>query len=74
MKEKVAEIIDMIRPAIQGDGGDIQLVDVSEDDGVVTVHLMGACQGCPSANITLKQGIEATLKERVPGVTRVDAV
>ncbi len=62
----------MIRPALQADGGDVQLVDVV--DGVVQLRLVGACHGCPSATITLHQGIERFLKERIPEVTRVEAV
>lgn len=73
VKEQVAEIINQIRPVIQGDGGDIELVDVDEQ-GVVYVRLHGACVGCPSANITLSMGVERHLKEKVPGVARVACV
>ncbi len=70
VKEEVAEVINRIRPAIQGDGGDLELVEVC-DDGVVKVRMHGACVGCPSASITLKMGIERTVKESVPQVTEV---
>ena len=72
MKEKVQELINQIRPALQADGGDVELVDVV--DGVVQLRLVGACHGCPSAQITLHQGIEHFLKERIPEVTRVESV
>jgi Fe-S cluster biogenesis protein NfuA len=68
--EQVAQVINAIRPAIQGDGGDLELISVS-DDGVVQVRFHGACVGCPSASITLSQGVERMLKERVPQVTKV---
>ena len=68
LKAQVAEVINMIRPALQGDGGDIELIDVN-DQGVVRVRLHGACVGCPSARMTLAYGVENNLKERVPGVT-----
>ena len=70
VKERVAAVIDRIRPAIQGDGGDIELVDVT-DAGEVQVRLHGACVGCPSAAMTLKMGVERMLKEQVPEVTEV---
>jgi len=62
-----------MRPTLQNDGGDVVLVDVS-DDGVVTVQLTGACKGCPMSGVTIKEGIEKFLKAEVPGVTRVEAV
>lgn len=68
-KEKVAEVLDMIRPSLQADGGDVALVDVS-DDGVVTVELQGACKGCPMSQLTLANGVERILKDRVsPDIT-----
>ena len=70
MKEAVAAAIQDVRPSLQADGGDIELVDVSED-GVVSVQLKGACNGCPMAKMTLKQGVERYLKEKVPGVSEV---
>lgn len=73
MKEQVQEVINRIRPMLQRDGGDVELVDVGED-GTVRVRLQGACQGCPMASLTLKRGIEAKLKEEVPGVVEVVSV
>jgi Fe-S cluster biogenesis protein NfuA len=70
MKEAVTAAIQDVRPSLQADGGDIELVDVSED-GVVSVQLKGACNGCPMAKMTLKQGVERYLKEQVPGVKEV---
>ena len=72
-REKVTEVIDGIKPLLQRDGGDIELVDVT-DDGVVKVRLRGACQGCPGAAMTLKMGVEARLKELMPEIDRVEAV
>jgi Fe-S cluster biogenesis protein NfuA len=68
MRKRVADIIDKIRPMLQADGGDIELVDVEEQTGVVKVRLQGACRGCPSAAMTLKMGVERHLKDRVPEV------
>ena len=73
MREQVEQALASIRPAIQMDGGDIELVDVDEN-GVVRVRLVGACVGCPMSIMTLKAGIERILRERVPGVTEVEAV
>jgi len=74
MKEKVQEVIEEIRPSLQRDGGDIELVDVNEDDGVVKVRLTGACRGCPMSQMTLKMGVEHELKKKVPEVSKVVAV
>ncbi|MEY2452156.1 MAG: hypothetical protein QOD92_1730 [Acidimicrobiaceae bacterium] len=71
MREKVEQTIEAIRPAIQADGGDIELHDVNEETGVVTVELIGACVSCPASTVTLKAGIERILKDRVEGVTEV---
>jgi Fe-S cluster biogenesis protein NfuA len=71
MKEKVQEVINEIRPNLQADGGDIDLVDVTED-GIVKVKLRGACSGCPGAAMTLKMGVERILKERIPEVTGIE--
>lgn len=68
---KVNQVIEVIRPAIQADGGDIYLRDVDADNGVVSVELVGACVSCPASTVTLKAGIERILKDRVPGVTAV---
>ena len=73
VKDRVATIIEAIRPAIQSDGGDIELVDV-DGQGVVQVRMHGACVGCPSAQMTLKLGVERTLMEKVPEVTEVVSV
>ncbi len=70
-RTKVEEVIEIIRPAIQADGGDISLVDVDDDGGVVTVELHGACVSCPASTVTMKAGIERIMKDRVPGVTSV---
>ena len=73
MKDKVEAAIAKIRPALQADGGDLELVDVTED-GIVKVRLRGACSGCPMSQMTLKMGIERALKQQVPGVKEVVAV
>lgn len=70
MRERVQAALDKIRPALQADGGDVELVDVSED-GVVTVALQGACRGCPMSQITLANGVERVLKEEIPEIQRV---
>ena len=70
LRDRVATVIDQIRPAIQGDGGDLELVDV-DANGVVQVRLRGACVGCPSAAMTLKFGVERTLMMQIPEVTQV---
>ena len=70
MREKVAEILEKVRPILQRDGGDVGLVDVNQD-GVVLVRLKGACQGCPGATMTIKAVIENLLVKEVPGVTQV---
>ncbi|MBW2451203.1 MAG: NifU family protein [Deltaproteobacteria bacterium] len=70
MKEKVQEVLELVRPALQADGGDVELVDVTED-GIVSVKLTGACGSCPMSTMTLKMGIERTLKEKIPGVQEV---
>ena len=72
MREKVEAVLAQIRPALQAHGGDVQLVDVNE--GVVKLSLKGACFGCPMATITLHNGIERMLKERIPEVKEVIAV
>lgn len=74
MQEQVQNVIESIRPLLQADGGDIELVNVAEDTGVVSVRLQGACRGCPGAQMTLKMGVERHLKEKVPEVSEVVAV
>ena len=73
LRDRVANVINQIRPAIQGDGGDLELVDV-DANGVVQVRLRGACVGCPSAAMTLKFGVERTLMQQIPEVTQVICV
>lgn len=73
IRDRVESALNRIRPAVQMDGGDVQLVDVSED-GVVTVQMMGACGGCPMSMLTLKAGIERIIKSQVPEVTEIVAV
>jgi len=72
MKEKIEEALEQIRPALQADGGDVELVGF--EDGVVSLKLKGACDGCPMATMTLKMGIERVLKGQVPEVKEVVAV
>ena len=71
MRDKVLEVIEVIRPAILADGGDINLVDINEATGVVVVELTGACVSCPASTVTMKAGIERIMRDRVPGVTEV---
>lgn len=71
MREQVEATIEVIRPALQADGGDIILHDVNEDTGLVSVELIGACVGCPASTQTLKAGIERIMRDRVDGVTEV---
>ncbi len=72
MKDQVQEVLNVIRPSLQADGGDVELVDVK--DGVVSVKLKGACSGCPMSTMTLKKGIERFLKEKIPAVKEVVGV
>lgn len=72
MEEKVAKVLETIRPGLQMDGGDIELVGV--EDGVVKVRLMGACAGCPMSMMTLQMGVERVIKKEIPEVVRVEAV
>lgn len=70
MKEKVQKVLDKIRPSLQADGGDVELIDVQ--DGVVKVRLKGACAGCPMSQMTLKNGIERLLKQEIPEIKLVE--
>lgn len=70
MKTRVEEVLDQVRPALEADGGNVELVDVS-DEGVVSVKLTGACGSCPMSTMTLKMGIERTLMENIPEVKEV---
>jgi len=72
MKEKVVAVLAQIRPALQADGGDVELVDVN--DGIIKLKLKGACAGCPMATMTLRHGIERILKEQIPELKEVLAV
>lgn len=72
MREEVEKVLAQVRPYLQADGGDVELVAV--EGGVVKVHLTGACHGCPHALVTLRMGIEQHVKNLVPGVERVEAV
>jgi Fe-S cluster biogenesis protein NfuA len=72
MKEQVQSALNEIRPSLQADGGDVELVDV--EDGIVKVRLTGACGGCPMSQMTLKQGVERALIKEVPGVKEVQSI
>ncbi len=72
MKDRVEKVINRIRPAVQMDGGDIELVDVV--DGLVKLRLIGSCSGCPSSTMTLKMGIERAIRAEVPEITGVEAI
>jgi len=70
MKEEVLKVLEMVRPGLQADGGDVELVEVTED-GIVKVRLTGACGSCPMSTMTLKMGIERAMKAQIPGVKEV---
>ena len=72
MEEQIKEILETIRPALQADGGDVEFIDFN--DGIVTVRLKGACGNCPMSTITLKQGIEARIKAKIPEVESVESL
>lgn len=73
LKDRVTEVLGKVRPLLQRDGGDVELVDVQED-GVVKVRLTGACSGCPMSTMTLKNAIESVLKQEIPEVKSVESV
>ena len=73
-REKILEVLDSIRPALHADGGDVELLDFREEDGVVEVRLLGACESCPISMMTLREGIERRLKSSIPGIVEVTAV
>lgn len=73
-REKILEVLDSIRPALHADGGDVELLDFREEDGVVQVRLLGACESCPISMMTLREGIERRLKSSIPGIVEVTAV
>jgi Fe-S cluster biogenesis protein NfuA len=70
MEEQVRKVLEKIRPSLQADGGDVELVDIQ--DGIVTVRLQGACAGCPMSQMTLRNGIERILKQEIPEVKAVE--
>ena len=72
MREEVEKALEKVRPALQADGGDVELIDVQ--DGIVSVKLTGACGGCPMAQMTLKAGIERAIKEAIPNIKGVESV
>ena len=72
IRKKVESALETIRPALQADGGDIELISV--EDGIVTVRLLGACGGCPMAQMTLTQGVEARVRELVPEIEKIESV
>ena len=74
MEAQLLEAIEAIRPALQSDGGDVRVVNLDQETGVVDIELMGACGGCPMSTMTLKAGIERILKDRVEGLTEVRAI
>lgn len=74
MKDDVKKVLDSIRPTIQADGGDVELIEVDEKKGVVKLRLHGACTHCPMSEMTLKEGIGRVLKEKIKGVTDIQAV
>ncbi|MBX3316553.1 MAG: NifU family protein [Phycisphaeraceae bacterium] len=73
LSARVEQVINLIRPAVQSDGGDVEFVEITAD-GVVRIRLHGACVGCPSSNVTLQMGIERNLRAHIPEITRVEAV
>ncbi len=74
MKDRVEKALDLIRPALQNDGGDVELVDVDEAAGVVKLKLVGACGSCPMSQMTLRMGVERVLREEIPEIKEVVAV
>ncbi len=72
VKDKVEKALEEMRPQLQADGGDIELVDVK--DGIVKVKMKGACVGCPMSTMTLQWGVESFLKKKIPGIVKVEAV
>lgn len=74
MRDRVEKALDRIRPALQADGGNVELVDVDEAKGVVKLKLVGACGSCPMSQMTLRMGVERVLKEDIPEITEVQSV
>lgn len=73
VSDALNEAVEAIRPALQADGGDMRVIELREDEGVVDIELVGACVGCPMSTLTLKAGIERILMDRVPGISAVRA-
>ena len=74
VETKIEEVLESIRPALKADGGDVEFLRFHEEDGVVELRLLGACEDCPISMMTLKEGIEKRLKSGIPGITEVQAV
>jgi Fe-S cluster biogenesis protein NfuA len=74
VKDRVEKSLDRIRPALQNDGGNVELIDVDESKGIVKVKLVGACGSCPMSQMTLRMGVERVLREDIPEITEVVAV
>jgi Fe-S cluster biogenesis protein NfuA len=74
VKDRVEKALDLIRPALQADGGNVELVDVDEAKGIVKVKLVGACGSCPMSQMTLRMGVERVLKEEIPEILEVQSV
>ncbi|PID78798.1 hypothetical protein CSA17_04620 [bacterium DOLJORAL78_65_58] len=74
MREKIESVLEEIRPTLQADGGDVEFIDYNEAEGVVLVRMKGACGNCPMSLMTLKQGIEARMKARIPEVQAVEQI
>jgi Fe-S cluster biogenesis protein NfuA len=74
VKERVEKALDKIRPALENDGGNVELVDVDEGNGIVKVKLVGACGSCPMSQLTLRMGVERVLKEEIPEIVEVQSV
>ncbi|MCE5254997.1 MAG: NifU family protein [Actinomycetia bacterium] len=74
MRDRVEKALDLIRPALENDGGNVELVDVDEAAGIVKLKLVGACGSCPMSQLTLRMGVERVLKEQVPEIVEVQAV
>lgn len=73
LKEKIIDVLDKVRPALQADGGDVEFIELTEDN-VVKVRMQGACQGCPMSQVTLKQGIEKFMLKEIPEIKAVESV
>jgi Fe-S cluster biogenesis protein NfuA len=74
IRKKVEDALNWVRPSLQADGGDIELIDVNDDNGIVKVKLTGACSGCPMSTMTLKMGVEKILKQHVPEIIKVESI